>query len=160
MPRIDFRSEQTERGNDLHCAAICHRDEAGLWPCIHRRHSRVIGRIDFNHAGFFDNDLRLVIAHRGNLVGQGIPLFLRGENTDCMTRPEFMTHDRDNRTTTPVVVEGIVGWSEIFGGDIGSGWDLQSQSVFGTYSPKDAAGPDARGSYFGRVVQNITHLML
>src|SRR5437762_14067753 len=89
MPRLQFRGEQSERGNYRKLGVVIYCDKLRSTFRIYLRNCCIVPWIDLDDLGVFINNLRLVIAHFVNLVRDLFEVRLPYHNANQFVSTEF-----------------------------------------------------------------------
>ena len=113
MPRIDTERKLAKGVDDLQVETVRDGDKARFLLRIDCGNGGLVARVDLHDTGFLKNDLRLEIAHAGNLVGDRVPTFLGGEDAHGFFPAELMAHTGEGRTTASFVGERVVSGNKV-----------------------------------------------
>ena len=107
MPRLNFRRQQTKRCDQRKIDIVLHADELRSALRIYFCNRRVIARIEFDNVRLFVNDLRLVIAHLVDLMGDFFVARLRNHHPDQLFTAESHSIALDPLRRPPLIGERI-----------------------------------------------------
>ena len=116
MSRVGLRCGQAKGGDDGEPDAIADGDGLRLRVRIDRGDGGGVARVEFDHGRLFVNQLRLVIAHLHDLVGDLVEVHLADGDADEFFAAELHAAALDGRRSASGVAEGIVGkWAGLPG---------------------------------------------